>query len=336
VLVKNGRVVGEGYHVRAGEAHAEIHALNQAGSSAKGATAYVTLEPCSHQGRTPPCADALIKANVARVVAAMQDPNPNVSGRGMKRIAEAGIQVASGLFEDQARDLNQGFVYRMTEGRPFVRLKMAMSVDGRTAMESGESQWITGPDARRDVQRWRARASAILTSTGTVQQDNPRLTVRESELLASRREQPARVVLDSKRVLSGSEAVFDANAQVIHVVADQSTITKQVAPKAGVEVLVLPLNEHGHFSAKQLMTELAQREINEVFVEAGAGLAGDLLAENLVDELLIYMAPKMMGSAARGLALLPLERMDQAIELELNDLRMLGCDVRMRYRLKRK
>lgn len=335
VIVKAGGVIGQGFHERAGEAHAEVRALAQAGADAEGATAYVTLEPCSHQGRTPPCADALIKAGVTRVVAAMQDPNPKVSGRGLKRIAEAGIEVASGLFEDQALELNQGFVSRMASARPFIRLKMAMSVDGRTAMESGESQWITGPDARQDVQRWRARASAILTSTGTVQHDNPKLTVRDPELLKSKREQPIRVVLDSKGVLKGSEAVFDENASVIFVIADQKAISKSIESKSNLEILHLQLNESGRFEASQLMTELAQREINELFVEAGAGLAGDLVSQGMVDELLVYVAPKLMGSAARSLAELPFESMAQAIELELFDLRMLGHDVRMQYRLKR-
>lgn len=334
VIVKGGRVIGEGFHERAGEGHAEVHALAQAGAGAEGATAYVTLEPCSHQGRTPPCADALIKSGVSRVVAAMQDPNPKVSGQGLKRIAEAGIEVASGLLEEQALELNRGFVSRMATARPFVRLKMAMSVDGRTAMESGESQWITGPDARRDVQRWRARASAILTSVGTIQHDNPKLTVREPALLESKREQPIRVVLDSKCVLTGSEAIFDANASVIYVVADQKAVSTDFVQKTNLEILTLPLNEQGRFDARRLMAELAQREVNEVFVEAGAGLAGDFVSQGVIDELLVYVAPKLMGSAARGLAELPFETMAQAIELELFDLRMLGQDVRMQYRLK--
>lgn len=335
VVVKDGSVIGEGFHERAGEGHAEVNALSQTGSSAKGATAYVTLEPCSHHGRTPPCADALIKAGVSRVVVAMQDPNPQVSGQGLKRIADAGIEVASGLLEEQALELNQGFVSRMTRGRPFVRLKMAMSVDGRTAMQSGESQWITGPDARRDVQRWRARASALLTSTGTVQYDDPKLTVREPVLLEARREQPIRVVLDSKGVLTGSEAVFDATAPVIYVVSDSKDVSQGFAPKEHLKTLPLALNEHGRFDAEQLMAELARREINEVFVEAGAGLAGDLVDQGVVDELLIYVAPKLMGSAARGMAELPFDSMSQAVELELIDFRMLGQDVRMQYRLKR-
>ena len=335
VVVKGGEVVGKGFHERAGEGHAEVYALAQAGVSARGATVYVTLEPCSHQGRTPPCADALIKAGVSRVVAAMRDPNPKVSGQGLRRIAEAGIDVASGLLEEQARQLNPGFVSRMCRERPFVRLKMAMSVDGRTAMQSGESQWITGPEARRDVQRWRARASAILTSVGTVQYDNPKLTVREPELLQLRKEQPVRIVLDSKGKLTGSEAVFDANADVIYVVAEDGHLAESFASMDHLQVLRLSLNAQGRFEARELMTALAHREINELFIEAGAGLAGDLVSQEMVDELLVYVAPKLMGSAARGFVELPFERMSQALELELFDLRMLGQDVRMQYRLKR-
>lgn len=335
VIVNDGVVVGEGFHERAGEGHAEVHALAQAGVLAKGATAYVTLEPCSHHGRTPPCADALIKAGVSRVVAAMQDPNPKVSGNGLRKLKDAGVAVSSGLLEEQAVELNQGFISRMSMGRPFVRLKMASSVDGRTAMKSGESQWITGSDARRDVQRWRARASAIMSSVGTIRYDNPKLTVREPDLLESRSEQPIRVILDSKAVLAGSEAVFEDSASVIYVVGEDCSVSEDVCSFAHVEILRMPLNKSGRFDAMSLLVRLAEREINEVFVEAGAGVAGDLLTQGVVDELLLYMAPKLMGSTARGLAELPFEKMSEALDLELVDLRMLGQDVRMQYRLVR-
>ena len=335
VIVNDGVVVGEGFHERAGEGHAEVHALVQAGARAKGATAYVTLEPCSHHGRTPPCADALINAGVSRVVAAMQDPNPKVSGKGLLRLKDAGIAVSSGLLEEQAVELNQGFISRMSLGRPFVRLKMASSLDGRTAMQSGESQWITGPDARRDVQRWRARASAILSSVGTIRYDNPMLTVREPELLDRRFEQPTRVILDSKAVLAGNEAVFEDTASVIYMVGNDCAVSEYVCSLAHVDILRMPLNKKGRFDAASLLERLAEREINEVLVEAGAGVAGDFLEQGAVDELLIYMAPKLMGSAARGLAELPFEKMSEALDLELMDLRMLGQDVRMQYRLAR-
>lgn len=335
VLVKDGSVVGEGYHVRAGEGHAEVHALAQAGERAHGSTAYVTLEPCSHHGKTPPCADALIKAGVSRVVAAMKDPNPLVAGQGLKRIEDACIDVSVGLLQEQAEALNQGFVLRMSQGRPFVRLKMAVSVDGRTAMQSGESQWITGPDARADVQRWRARASAILSSVGTIKHDNPRLNVRDPELLELKGDQPMRVVLDSRGVLTGSEAVFDATASVVYVVGEGAAFTECISAKSHVQILILPLNDRSRFDVKTLLSELAARGVNEVFVEAGGSVAGDFMAQGVVDELLLYMAPKLMGSAARGLVELPFEKMSQAVDLDLFDVRMVGQDLRMQYRLKR-
>ena len=332
VLVKDDQIVGEGFHERAGTAHAEVHALKQAGDAAHGATAYVTLEPCSHHGKTPPCADALIQAGVARVVAAMTDPNPQVAGAGLQRIAEAGISVESGLLEQDAEALNPGFIKRMQKKQPFVRLKMAMSLDGRTSMASGESQWITGPDARADVQKLRAGASAVLTGSGTALHDNPRLTVRDEALLAQRQSQPVRVVLDKTAALSGNEALFNKDAQVLYFYGASTTLNTALSSKAHVDCVTLPLNESGYFDLSVLLTILAEREMNEVLVECGSGLAGAFIEQSCVDELIIFMAPQLMGSAARPLADFAVEHMAQAKHLDLVDTRMVGKDIKLTYR----
>ena len=323
VVVKEGAIVGEGWHERAGEPHAEIHALNAAGALARGATAYLSLEPCSHHGRTPPCADALIEAGVARVVAAMRDPNPQVAGAGLARLAAAGIETATGLLEAEARELNIGFVARMTRGRPWLRLKVAASLDGKTALGNGKSQWITSAEARRDGHRFRARACAILTGGGTVRDDDPRLTVRD----VPGARQPLRVVVDSHldtpleaKVLEGGNALIAAAAE------DAGKIAALRAQ--GVEVLVLP-NAQGKVDLARLMAELGRRGINEVHAEAGFKLNGSLLAAGLVDELLIYLAPSLIGGG-RGMFNLP-ELADLAAkrELKIVDLRRVGADIRI-------
>lgn len=327
VIVKDGLVIGEGWHVRAGEPHAEVHALRQAGDNARGATAYVTLEPCSHFGRTPPCADALVKAGVARVVAAMQDPNPQVAGSGLRRLAEAGIAVSSGVLEAQARELNVGFIKRMETGLPFVRVKLAMSLDGRTAMASGESQWITGPAARRAVQRLRARSSAVLSGADTVLLDDARLTVRAAELgldapqtaLAAAR-QPLRVLVDGRLRVPPEAAFYQAGP----------TLTVSCAERAGFtaatrELLVLP-GADGHVELPRLLAELGRRGVNEVLVEAGPRLAGAFARQGLVDEYQVFLAPKLLGSSARPLLELPLEKMAEARELRILDIRAVGED----------
>lgn len=335
VLVNDGVVVGEGFHVRAGEGHAEVNALQAAGELAKGATAYVTLEPCSHQGKTPPCANALLDAGVSRVVAAMQDPNPVVTGRGLQRLSDAGVDVQCGLLESQARQLNPGFIQRMSKGRPLVRLKMATSMDGRTAMASGESQWITGPGAREDVQSWRARSSAILTGVGTVQDDDPKLTVRSDDLLRAIAKQPARVVLDAKCVLLGGESVFANNADVFYFSGNGVEPSSCIQGLAHVECIQSALSADGYFELDDILIRLAEREVNELLLEVGAGLAGAFLNQQCVDELLLYMAPKLMGSDARALANLPFDHMSEAIELQLEDMRVVGDDLRFHYRVKR-
>ncbi|MET4000906.1 bifunctional diaminohydroxyphosphoribosylaminopyrimidine deaminase/5-amino-6-(5-phosphoribosylamino)uracil reductase RibD [Marinobacterium sp. MBR-109] len=337
VLVRDGVVVGEGAHLKAGEPHAEVHALRMAGEQAEGATAYVTLEPCSHHGRTPPCADALVKAGVARVVVAMQDPNPLVAGQGLARIAAAGIDTASGLLELQARRLNPGFISRMGRGRPFVRLKLAASLDGRTAMRSGESQWITGAAARADVQRLRARSSAIVTGVETVLHDNASLTVRAAELglspeLAEQAaaRQPLRVVLDSQLRLPAGAQLLNLPGEILIATALSQDHPRAAAlVQAGARILSLPGAE-GRVDLSALLSLLAaEYQCNELLLECGATLAGAALQAELVDELVLYMATTLLGSEARPLLELSLDRMAQQQRLKLIDSRMLGDDLRL-------
>ena len=324
VLVRAGAIVGEGWHERAGEAHAEIHALRAAGDRARGATAYVTLEPCSHHGRTPPCAEALIAAGVARVVAAMADPNPLVAGSGLTLLRAAGIDTASGLLENDARELNIGFVARMTRGRPWLRLKAAASLDGKTALNNGVSQWITGAEARRDGHAWRARACAILTGIGTVRDDDPQLTVRAVETAR----QPLRVVVDSNLETPPSAKILRGGPVLVATAVDDEK-RANLLRAAGAEVLVLP-NAAGKVDLKGLLEELARRGINEVHAEAGFKLNGSLLREGLVNELLLYLAPCLIGDDASGLFNLPaLTRLDGRRQLQIRDLRRVGADIRL-------
>ncbi|MES0327578.1 MAG: bifunctional diaminohydroxyphosphoribosylaminopyrimidine deaminase/5-amino-6-(5-phosphoribosylamino)uracil reductase RibD [Gammaproteobacteria bacterium] len=326
VLVKDGNIVGEGWHKKAGEAHAEVLALRQAGNDAKAATAYVTLEPCSHTGKTPPCAEALVQAQVGRVVVAMQDPNPLVAGQGLRRLQDSGIEVKSGLMEVQARALNPGFIKRMETGLPYVRVKMAMSLDGRTAMASGESQWITGEAARQDAQLLRARSSAVLTGIGTVLSDDPSMNVRLSaeELNVDEVRQPLRVVLDS-------ELRFPAKAKIAEVDGDVLVMTTSSSHVDNPDCQLVKIAEKdGHIDLKSALKYLAEKEINEVHVEAGAILSGAFLQQQLVDEIVVYMAPHIMGDEARGLFALPgLSKMQDRISLDIQDVRMLGKDLRI-------
>ncbi|WPO99485.1 bifunctional diaminohydroxyphosphoribosylaminopyrimidine deaminase/5-amino-6-(5-phosphoribosylamino)uracil reductase RibD [Pseudomonas sp. HR96] len=332
VIVRDGQVVGEGWHVRAGEGHAEVHALRQAAEQARGATAYVTLEPCSHHGRTPPCADALVNAGVARVVAAMQDPNPQVAGNGLRRLAAAGIQVQSGVLEQEARALNPGFIKRMEHGLPFVRVKLAMSLDGRTAMASGESQWITGPAARSAVQRLRARASVVLTGADSVLADGSRMTVRASELglsgatltLATERT-PLRVLIDGRLRVPLNAPFFQAGAAL--VVGLQATDAERYRQQ-GHELLAVP-GAAGQVDLRQLLQTLAERGANEVLVEAGARLAGAFAQAGLVDEYQIFIAGRLLGSSARPLLDWPLAHMSEAPALKIIEMRAVGDDWRV-------
>jgi diaminohydroxyphosphoribosylaminopyrimidine deaminase/5-amino-6-(5-phosphoribosylamino)uracil reductase len=329
VLVRDGEIVGEGWHEKAGEPHAEVHALRAAGDKARGATAYVTLEPCSHHGRTPPCAEALIAAGVSRVVAAMTDPNPLVAGQGLALLQAAGIETASGLLENEARELNIGFVSRMTRGRPWLRLKAAASLDGKTALNNGVSQWITGPDARRDGHAWRARACAILTGIGTVRDDDPQLLVRDVETTR----QPLRVVVDSRFEIPLTARILqDGPVLVVGAVDNAEKIEMLRSAGNFVEILKNPA---GKVDLKALLELLARRGINEVHAEAGFKLNGSLLREGLVDELLLYLAPCLIGHDASGLFNLPvLTTLDDRRHLQIRDLRQVGADIRLIARLR--
>ncbi|HNQ57160.1 MAG TPA: bifunctional diaminohydroxyphosphoribosylaminopyrimidine deaminase/5-amino-6-(5-phosphoribosylamino)uracil reductase RibD [Candidatus Desulfobacillus denitrificans] len=327
VLVRDGAVVGEGWHARAGEPHAEAHALAAAcaerPNAARGATAYVTLEPCSHHGRTPPCTDALIAAGVARVVAAMRDPNPQVAGRGLQQLRAAGIAVADGLLAHEARELNIGFASRMERGRPWLRLKLAASLDGKTALNNGRSQWITGPEARRDGHFFRARACAILTGAGTVRDDDPRLTVRD---VATSR-QPLRVVVDSRYETPPTARILEGGNTLV-AAASEDAAKSAALRAAGAEVAVLP-DPHGKVDLPRLLAVLAERGVNELHVEAGHKLNGSLLREGLVDELLLYFAPTLLGSGREMFPLPELTDLAGRRDLKLVDLRRIGGDIRI-------
>lgn len=331
VIARGEQVLGEGLHVRAGEPHAEVHALRAAGAAARGATAYVTLEPCAHTGRTGPCAEALLEAGVARVVAAMRDPFPQVDGAGFDRLRAAGVEVADGLMETQARALNRGYLSRLVRGRPWVRVKLASSLDGRSALADGESKWISGEASRRDVQHWRARAGAILTGAGTVLADDPSLTVRlepESDGTPVPFAAPLRVVLDPGLATVARGRVREGEAPTLYLHAPNikppRVLTAQVAAVAV---------SGGRFDLDAVLALLARRDINEVQVEAGATLAGALLQSGLVDELLLYVAPVLLGPSARPLfGGLDIQTMAQRVQLEMVESRRIGDDMRLLLR----
>lgn len=333
LLVLNEQVIGEGWHQKAGLPHAEVNAIADAkskGFSVEGSTAYVTLEPCAHFGKTPPCAQTLIDNNVAKVICAMQDPNPLVAGKGIDMLRAAGIEVACGLLQSQAEALNLGFIKRMKRGLPRVVAKIAVSVDGRTAMADGQSQWITGAAAREDVQRLRAESGAVLTGSGTMMLDNPALNVRDERYItASFFEQPLRVVINSKQPLD-SEAKFFKQEGNIWIVSNQIQTGKY--PEHVCEKQLSSMSD-GRVSIQSLLEELAQAGINDLLVEAGATLLGAMLEQQMVDELIIYMAPKLMGSQARALAQLPFDSMNQSINLTLMDIRQLDQDIRFHYKV---
>ncbi len=326
VIAHGGTVVGEGFHQRAGGPHAEIHALRAAGERARGASVYVTLEPCAHHGRTPPCAEALVAAGVARVVVAAEDPNPKVDGRGMARLRAAGIAVESGLMREAARELNIGFFSRLERGHPYVRVKLAMSLDGRTALADGTSKWITGEAARADVQRWRARSSAILTGTGTALADDPRLTVRLPDLPHV---SPLRVLLDRKLRTPEGAHLLDGSAPTLVLHGPSAAPGTHFA---AVECAPVPESAHG-LDLDAVLSLLARREVNELHVEAGPTLAGALFAAGLVDELLLYVAPVLLGDRARPLLAFPaLTDMSRRWGFEVKDIRSVGDDQRLRLR----
>ncbi|MGH8136720.1 MAG: bifunctional diaminohydroxyphosphoribosylaminopyrimidine deaminase/5-amino-6-(5-phosphoribosylamino)uracil reductase RibD [Steroidobacteraceae bacterium] len=329
VIAKNGRIIGEGWHERAGEAHAEVAALRAATEAVAGATAYVTLEPCNHHGRTPPCVNALTEARIARVVFAVQDPNPDVSGQGAEGLRQAGMTVEAGLMEAEATELNIGFMKRMKQGLPWVRLKLAMSLDGRTALANGESQWITGGPAREDVHRWRARSSAVMTGIGTVLADDPLLNVR---LAGENRRQPMRVVLDSRLRTPPTARVLATEGEVLILTAVTQASAAEALAERGASVEIIP-GHGGLLDLPAVLGRLGELDVNEVLVESGPSLAGQLLSGLFVDELLLYVAPILLGPHALPLVNLPqLQSLHDAWEFALVDTKQVGEDLRLRLR----
>ncbi|NOU52577.1 bifunctional diaminohydroxyphosphoribosylaminopyrimidine deaminase/5-amino-6-(5-phosphoribosylamino)uracil reductase RibD [Pseudoalteromonas sp. JBTF-M23] len=331
VIVKNAQVVGQGYHQRAGEGHAEVNALKEAGQNAKGATAYVTLEPCSHYGRTPPCAEGLIKAGISRVVAAMVDPNPQVAGKGLAMLEDAGIETASGLLQEQARALNKGFLKRMEQGLPYVTCKLAASLDGKTALKNGQSKWITGPNARKDVQRFRAQSCAILSGADTVIMDDAKLNVRikEPEIDLPKGQtlrQPLRVIIDSQNRLTPDLALFQIAAPILIL---RTHLDNQRQWPHFVEQIELPAQQQ-KISCRAALEHLAERGINHVWLESGATLAGVFARQQLIDEYVVYLAPKLIGCHGKSLVNLPeITVMDEITQLEFLDVRQIGEDIRI-------
>lgn len=335
VIVKDGVKVGEGWHQKAGEPHAEVHALRAAGDEARGATAYVTLEPCSHYGRTPPCAEGLIKAGVARVVGAVRDPNPSVAGRGYEMLRQAGIEVVESCLEAEAGAINAGFMKRMRTGLPYVRIKLAMSLDGRTAMASGESQWITGSAARRDVQALRAQSCAVITGADSVIIDNPSMTVRPDEagldIPEGLRRQPLRVIVDGAHRVSNEATIFDKPGDIL--IAARTPPASPINRDTSLGALNYWAGERDeHTDIDALLRHLATQGSNEVLIESGAKLAGAFVSAGLVDELIVYCAPTLLGSDARPLLSLPLSEMKQQIRWQWQDVRMVGNDLRLTLR----
>ncbi len=328
VIVQHNEIVGRGYHAKAGESHAEVIALEDAGNRSEGSDVYVTLEPCSYVGRTPPCVDALIKAKVKKVFIAMQDPNPRVSGQGIQKLKDAHIEVDVGVMETEAQLLNIGFISRMTKKIPYVRAKLAVSLDGKTALHNGKSQWITGDKAREDVQYWRASSCAIVTGIGTVLQDNPKLSVR----LYDDARQPLRVVIDSELKISLKANILLEKPLLIAYANDKQ---KKLHELKALGIECIQLDDSGKVDLLALLKTLAEREINEVWIEAGEGLNGAFLKAHLIDELMIYYAPVILGSEAKGMFILPAyENLENKITPILIDHRWVGQDLRMRFKLK--
>lgn len=337
VIVKNDQIVGQGWHQKAGEAHAEVHALREAGDAAKDATVYVTLEPCSHYGRTPPCAQALIKAGVNTVVGACFDPNPQVAGQGYQMLQDAGIQVITGVLESQALEINAGFMQRMRTGLPRVTVKLAQSLDGRTAMASGESQWITGPQARQDVQRLRAKQCAIICGADSVLLDNPAMTVRFPvlgiELERRLERQPLRVIIDGQQRLTGQENIFAQSGDILLAVTDPSRCRIKRAEHLGkLYIWPSPSTTLGKVNITALLIELGRMGCNNIVVESGAKLAGAFVQANLVQELVLYCAPTLLGSSARPLLGMDFGTMAEQRRWHWHDVRMVGNDLRLTLR----
>ena len=332
VLVKNNAIIAEGWHVRAGQGHAEVEALKKT-DSADGATAYVTLEPCSHFGRTAPCAEALIKSGVERVVIAMQDPNPLVAGKGIALLEAAGIETRSGVLESEAREVNKGFIQRMLNNKPYVVSKLAMSLDGRTAMASGESKWITSAEARHDVQQLRASAGAILTGIDTVLADDPSMNVRLDGVDVA---QPIRVILDSslKTPITAKILTLAGRSLILTCSGDSEKIA--ALKQANAEVYTLAKNSQGRLDLSAVLQFLADQQVNDVLVEAGSTLNGALMEQGLIDECIVYMAPSLLGASGRGLFDMPhINKMSEKKQLEILDMRKVGVDIRLQFKVKK-
>ncbi len=333
VIVRNDQSIAEGFHAVPGGPHAEVNALHQLNGDATGATVYVTLEPCSHSGKTPPCVDALIQARPKTVVIAMQDPNPLVCGRGIRKLNEHGIEVIVDVLAPQAAELNAGFIKRMQHKMPWVRLKMAMSLDGRTALSNGLSQWISGPEARQDVQFLRASSSAILSTAKTVLRDDAALNVRlDSQQLKQsvKVRQPVRVIIDNQLRLSGKEKLFELEGEIWIFTSSRDDVLLQNFKRANTRVFILPPDSKGRVDLLQLLHKLAELEINEVHTECGATLSGALIQQGLVDELIVYMAPDLMGDQAQGLFDLgEISIMSDKVQLSISDVRMIGRDIKI-------
>ena len=343
VIVKNGEIIGQGWHQKSGQAHSEVNALDEAGEQAKDATCYVTLEPCAHTGKTAPCAQALIKAGVKQVIAAMEDPFPEVAGKGFEILHQAGILVKVGLYEEQARALNRGFISRVVNKKPFVTCKLAMSLDGRTALADGSSKWITGPAARSDVQKLRARQDAILTGMGTLLADDPSLTVRPEDCTDESLtqafdiglSQPVRILLDKKADASISAKLFNSSGKVIWMMeAENLAKAKEVLNENnGIESGNIEIGEFNPNNLSDLLTSLAEAKVNHLLIEAGHQLAGAFLQQGLIDELIVYVAPKLMGNEGMGLFQLNIASMKDTINLTLKETRHLGDELRLTYHL---
>ena len=330
VVVKNGKIVGEGFHRKAGCAHAEVNALDSCGEKSRGSVMYVTLEPCTVHGKTPPCVDRVIQSGVERVVVCTEDPNPLVQGRGIKMLRESGIQVDLGVLADEAQKMNQGFFSRHKNGKVWVTVKIAATLDGRIATQSGESSWITAEASRQDVQLLRAQASAILTGAGTVRKDNPRLNCRAEGAENS----PLRVIVDSKLETSANSRMFDCDGDVL-IATREGTCSKNRSKLEKVaEIVEIPSSEAG-VDCRNLLTVLAQREVNEVLVEAGPSIVGSLVSEQLVDQMIVYLAPSLLGDRALGMATIPaIQRLSDRINGEFSEVHKLGDDIRITVKIK--
>jgi len=332
VLVKNNAIIAEGWHVRAGQGHAEVEALKQT-DSAGNATAYVTLEPCSHFGRTAPCAEALIKAGVERVVIAMQDPNPLVAGKGIALLEAAGIATRCGVLESEAREINKGFIQRMVNNKPYVVSKLAMSLDGRTAMASGESKWITSADARHDVQKLRASVGAILTGVDTVLADNPSMNVRLDGVDV---EQPIRIILDSSLKTPVTAKILTLAGRSLILTCSEDSEKIAALKQENAEIYTLAKNSQGRLDLSAVLQFLADQQVNDVLVEAGSTLNGALMEQGLIDECIVYMAPSLLGASGRGLFDMPqINKMAEKKQLEIQDMRKVGVDIRLQFKVKK-